>query len=107
MYENIYYNGILKAATWPWKRKDIAETLAVIEKQKTLIMLAVQGDTTQLTLNIESTVNDINHHVRDQNQTDIHRRLAKTDPKSNHIAARSMHEPGTGEWFISSHEFSY
>jgi hypothetical protein len=101
------YNGVLKTVTWPWKWKDIAETLAVIEKQKTLIMLAIQGDTTQLTLNIENTVNDLNHHVRDQSRTDIHRWLAKTDPKSNHIAACSKHEPGTGEWFISSHEFSY
>ena len=53
------YNGILKAISWPWKWKDIGDALAVIEKQKTLIMLAMQGDTARATLATEQFVKDI------------------------------------------------
>ena len=101
------YNGVLKALSWPWKWKDIGEALDLIEKQKTLMMLAMQGDTTRATLAIEHTVNDIELHVKDQSYRDILKWLTKVDPFSNHTAAREKHEPGTGEWFISSHEYSY
>src|SRR5436305_14226262 len=44
------YNGVLKAIMWPWKWNDIGRALEAIEKQKTLTMLALQGDTTRATL---------------------------------------------------------
>ena len=100
------YNGVLKALTWPWKWKDIGEALDVIETQKTLMMLAMQGDTTRATLAIENTVNDIQIHVKDQGHRNILKWLTKVDPLSNHTTARAKHEPGTGEWFTSSHEYS-
>ena len=100
------YHGILKAITWPWKWKDIGEALDVIEKQKTLMMLAMQGDTTRATLEVEHTVKDIQTHVKDRSQRDILKWLAKVDPFTNHTAARNKHEPDTGEWFISSHDFT-
>ena len=100
------YHGILKAITWPFKWKDIGEALDVIEKQKTLMMLAMQGDSTRATLEIEHTVKDIQIHVKDQTYREILKWLTKVDPVSNHTTARAKHEPGTGEWFISSHEYS-
>ena len=78
----------------------------VIEKQKTLMMLAMQGDSTRATLEIEHTVKDIQIHVKDQTYREILKWLTKVDPVSNHTIARAKHEPGTGEWFISSHEYS-
>ena len=101
------YNGILKTITWPWKWDDIARALEIIEKQKTLILLSMQGDTTRATITIENRVNDIHHHVKDDKCEKIHRWLTKTDPISNHTAACAKHEPGTGVWFTSSHQFSY
>jgi ankyrin repeat domain-containing protein 50 len=100
------YNGVLKAITWPWKWKDIGQALEIIEKQKTLMMLAMQGDTTRATLTIENKVKDIYDNVRDKSYKEIRQWLTKTDPISNHTAACAKHEPGTGEWFILSHEFS-
>src|SRR5271163_3928808 len=38
------YNDVLIAIAWPWKWNDIAQTLETIERQKTLILLAMQGD---------------------------------------------------------------
>ena len=70
-------------------------------------MLAMQGDTTRVSLAIETTVNDIRGHVQDRHHKDILKWLTKTDPSSNHAAACAKREAGTGEWFISSHEFSY
>jgi NACHT domain len=101
------YNGVLKAITWPWKWKDIGQALETIERQKTLMMLAMQGDATRATLAIENDVKDIRHHVRDKNYKEIRQWLTKTDPISNHTAACAKHEPGTGDWLLSSQEFSY
>src|SRR5205814_4809219 len=77
------YHGVLKAITWPWKWKDIGEALDVIEKQKTLMMLAIQGDTTRATLSIENTVKDIQGHTKEQSHRDILKWLTKVDPFSN------------------------
>ena len=101
------HNDVLKAITWPWKWKDIAPVLEDIEKQKTLVLLAMQGDTTRATLTIENTVKDIHCHVRDAKHEKILTWLTKTDPISNHTAACEKRQAGTGEWFISSREFSY
>jgi Cdc6-like AAA superfamily ATPase len=100
------YNGVLRAISWPLMWKDIGQALGTIEKQKTLILLAMQGDSTRATLAIENTVNDIHHRVETKNRKEILKWLTKTDPISNHTAACAKHEPGTGDWFISSHEFS-
>jgi Cdc6-like AAA superfamily ATPase len=101
------YNGVLRAISWPLMWKDIGQALETIEKQKTLIMLAMQGDSTRATLAIENTVNNIHRRVETKNHKEILQWLMKTDPISNHTAACAKHEPGTGDWFISSHEFSY
>jgi NACHT domain len=100
------YNGMLKAISWPFKWKDIADSLDIIEKQKTLMMLAMQGDNTRSILEIENKVDDVQYHVQNQFHKDILQWLTKADPLSNHTAARSRHEPGTGEWFLLSSNYS-
>ena len=101
------HSGVLKAITWPWKWKDIGPVLEDIEKQKTLMLLAMQGDTTRTTLAIENTVKDIHYHIQDTKHKEIFTWLTKTDPISNHTAACEKCQAGTGQWFISSREFSY
>jgi hypothetical protein len=95
-----------KALVWPFQRKDIVESLEFIEKYKSSLSLAMQGDTLQATLAIEPAVKDIQDHVHTQAEKDVLRWLYKVDPFSNHWAARAKWEPGTGEWFVSSHEFT-
>src|SRR5436190_7149179 len=99
-------SGVLKAITWPWKWKDIGPVLENIEKQKTLMLLAMQGDTTRTTLEIENTVKDIHCHIQDTKHEKILDWLRKTDPITNHTAACEKHQDGTGQWFVMSHEFS-
>jgi hypothetical protein len=81
------HSGVLKAITWPWKWKDIGPVLEDIEKQKTLMLLALQGDTTHATLTIEDKVTDIHYHIQDTKYKEILAWLTKTDPISNHTAA--------------------
>jgi len=100
------YTGALKAITWPWKWKDIGPILEDIEKQKTLMLLAIQGDTTRTILTIENKVNDINSHFHTQEDIDIVSWLSKADPSTNHNAACEKRQEGTGAWFLSSVEFS-
>ena len=98
--------GIGKALVWPFQRKDIVESLEFIEKYKSSLSLAMQGDTLQATLIIEPAVQDIQRHVHTQVEKGVLNWLNKVDPFVNHWAARAKWEPGTGEWFVSSHEFT-
>jgi hypothetical protein len=52
-------------------------------------------------------MNNVQSLLQDTNHQEILKWLTKADPISNHRAACDKHEPGTGEWLISSHEFSY
>jgi len=101
------HTGVLKPITWLWKSNEIAQILQNIEEQKTFMMLAMQGETTRTVLGIENTMNSVHSLLQDSNHQEILRWLTKVDPISNHKAACDKHEPGTGEWLISSHEFSY
>jgi hypothetical protein len=99
--------GLLNAITWSWKWKDIEPILKEIEEQKGLIFLAMQGDTTRTTIAIENMVKDVHSHINEAKHKEILTWLTKTDPISDHAAACEKHHAGTGEWFISSHEFSH
>jgi len=98
--------GVGRALAWPFQRKDITESLEFIEKQKSSLSLAMQGNTLQATLNIELDVKDIQGYVHTKAKKDMLKWLYKVDPFENHSAARTKWEPGTGEWFTSSHEFT-
>lgn len=98
------YTGAFKAVTWPWISNRIEPVLEVIEKQKTLMLLAMQGDTTRSTLFIQDTIHS---HVQYTKYKDILKWLNKADPITNHTAACEKRLAKTGEWFIESHEYSY
>ena len=98
--------GVLKPLTWLWKSSEITNILKEIEQQKTFMMLAMQGDTTRAVLNMESTVSNVHSILEKGEHRAILRWLTKTDPISNHRAACEKREPGTGEWFLASHEFT-
>jgi len=48
--------GLTKKLTWPWKEKELTKMLDVIEKQKTMFILALGGDTLETMLSIQDTV---------------------------------------------------
>jgi hypothetical protein len=98
--------GMGKALVWPFQRQDIVQDLEFVEKYKSSLSLALQGDTLQGTLTIEPAVKDIQRHVHTQAEKDVLKWLNKVDPFTNHWAARTKWEPGTGQWFVSSHEFT-
>jgi hypothetical protein len=98
--------GLRMSLSWPWKRKEVFKLLEIIEKQKSSMILAMEGDTMITMLNIDTIVKDIQSHVHTQKEKDVLKWLTRVDPFTNHAAARAKHEPGTGEWFLSSHEFT-
>ena len=51
--------SLLRQLTWPWKEKEVEKILAVIEKQKTIFILAVGGDTLQAVLSIQDAVEGV------------------------------------------------
>jgi Cdc6-like AAA superfamily ATPase len=51
--------GLVKHLTWPWKEKEVEKILGVIEKQKTIFILALSGDTLETVLSIQDTVEGV------------------------------------------------
>ena len=92
---------------WPWQYDEMSRILQTIEKQKSLMSLALQGDIATTTLAIEDKVKDIHHIIHDEKDAKIIQWLKKVDPESNHVAACKKREPSTGEWFVLSSEFSH
>jgi hypothetical protein len=115
--------SIPRQLTWPWKEKEVEKILAVIEKQKTIFILALGGDTLQAVLSIQDTVEGVRNTAtsiqetvaevltssenaaRSKRHSQVLQWIKVTDPSSNHNAARKKHQPTTGEWFLQSKQF--
>ena len=115
--------SLAKHLSWPWKRKEVEKILCVIEKQKTIFILALGGDTLQAVRSIQDTVEEVRYsvdtvkdrveEVRDSVDTVITsqrcvkflRWIKLADLSSNHNAARKKYEPTTGKSFLESEKF--
>jgi hypothetical protein len=51
--------NLVQQLTWPWKGKEVDKILSVIEKQKTIFIPALSGDTLQAALSIQETVEGV------------------------------------------------
>jgi hypothetical protein len=96
----------LTAMTWPWKSEEFEGIINSLKKYETAITLALHGDTAKLMLSIQNTVKDIHEAVYEGKDAEIIKWLAKADPTSNHTAAKDKRTEGTGNWFLTSHQFS-
>lgn len=81
--------------TWPWEAKDVTKVLDTIEKQKTILTIALVGDGLRVSLAIDEKITGM---VHDNNSDKIFKWLATSDPSINHQLARKKHEPTTGLW---------
>lgn len=109
--------GLSKRLVWPWKGREVGKLLEVIERHKTIFILALSGDTLPMTLAIKDGVTEVMESVRtiaiNQRHTEMKEEknkilgwLKSSDPSTNHSAARKKHEPTTGDWFLQSETFS-
>lgn len=88
---------------WPFKKKEIDEILQGVEKHKTTFILALSGDILQTSLAIKDDVSAVYASMKtDQRNREIINWLKLGDPSTNHNAARTKHEPSTGNWFLQS-----
>jgi hypothetical protein len=92
------YNRVLKKLAWPSQRKEIEEALEVIERQKTLIMLALQQDNIQAALTIEATVKEERSQVLDWLSS-------SSEFETRHSDISSKRERNSGVWFLERSEF--
>ena len=107
-------SGKSKAAqtlSWPWTLKEINKLLETIELEKTTVILAIQTDANECTLQIQTTLEEVRNSMQemkhDKEFQDVIKWLSTIDPSSNHERARKKHEPGTGKWFLNSMTFQH
>jgi len=115
--------SLVKQLTWPWKEKEVGKVLSVIEKQKTIFILALGADTLEAVLSIQDAVEGVQNTTSSikeivegvqssvdtanisQRHSQILDWIKLSDPSSNHNSARKKHEPTTGQWFLESEPF--
>lgn len=121
----------LSRLTWPLKEKTVHKILEVIQKQKNTLILALHADeiraiatieafsrecsvqmsqileslaeNTDVTLSIQDTIQEAENSSKREK---ILKWLRTTDPSHNHVAAWEEHEPNTGDWLLSSPDYS-
>jgi hypothetical protein len=97
-----------KRATWPWKEREVSQSLQSIEKFKTIFILALDGKTLQVGRTIQESVTNVSESIQ---KMDRHRSILdwfqSSDPSVNHNEARKKHEPTTGDWLLKSELFTY
>lgn len=95
----------LKAITWPWIWKDIGPVLEDIEKHKTLMLLAMQRDMTQMVQRIEDTVTNIHCTKIIEKRMKILKWISAANYSSRHEAVSKERAENSGTWFLQSEAY--
>ncbi|KAG8818105.1 hypothetical protein FRC17_010972 [Serendipita sp. 399] len=94
---------------FPFQGKKLEELLETLEKHKQTFILAIAGDNAKAALNIQTGVKHVSNQLEDMKISELRKEILQwlkgTDPRTDHNAARKMHEPGTGEWLLDSEQF--
>jgi ankyrin repeat domain-containing protein 50 len=94
---------------WKWTSKDIEKILQTIEREKTVLILALQAETNEGSLQIQAGVKEVSDSIHememDRRFQNVVNWLSNIDPSPNHDRARKKHQPGTGSWFLHSDTF--
>ncbi|KAG8830164.1 hypothetical protein FRC17_005292 [Serendipita sp. 399] len=94
---------------FPFQGKKLEELLETLEKHKQTFILAIAGDNAKATLNIQTGVKHVSNQLEDMKMSELRKEvlqwLKAADPRTDHNAARKVHEPGTGDWLLDSEQF--
>lgn len=99
---------------WPFTKNEVQEILANVERQKTLLGLALTNDSLRLSVAMQEGISDISIGVKNirLNQENDQRkqalsRLSTINFETNHSDVCSKRAKGTGEWFLQSRDYGY
>ncbi|PZC96368.1 ankyrin repeat domain containing protein [Pyrenophora tritici-repentis] len=110
-----------EALMWKFKKEEIAEVLARMERLKTLVEIALQMDHFKLSKAIKDDTSFVRAHVpiiqsgvdtiRQSQDSAKHRRLIEWLSTSDYPAQQSdiikRRQEGTGQWFLDAPELAY
>ncbi len=110
-----------RALSWPFKGKEVKETIKELERYKSAFVLALSADQATMTVSIDTGVTFLQKDFaaarledaeeREQDKLVSIRRdvlawLSTTDPSINHSEQRRKHRPTTGDWFLQGQELA-
>ena len=82
---------------------DIYKWIFINDRRTKLEQINTQ--VSRININLNTQEDAANRHRITAKQQEIVNWLKVCDPSTNHNAARNLHEPGTGSWFINSSEY--
>jgi ankyrin repeat domain-containing protein 50 len=96
----------LSRLKWPLVAKETREMVQILNRYRGSFHTALSADAHKInsaTLGKVTNLDDNRLHVRRQQIIDW---LASTDPSTNHVSARTRHEPLTGQWLFRNEDFN-
>ncbi|PGH16886.1 hypothetical protein AJ80_05030 [Polytolypa hystricis UAMH7299] len=101
--------GGLRRLAWPFREKEVTKLVEAIERQKSMLELALTVGNTAVGISTHESVHELRREFADSQSEERRKKilnwLSVTDPSTNYIAARSKHEVGTGDWFLNGSRF--
>ncbi|KAG8534359.1 uncharacterized protein KY384_001203 [Bacidia gigantensis] len=103
-----------KAIAWPFRREEVKDMLATIERQKTMFVLALELDHVELSNRLDTKITELTVQMKDLRHRDINQAAAETrtkilnwlsqlQPHKKHSDVSERRLKGTGEW-VFDHE---
>ncbi|KAG8752411.1 hypothetical protein FRC14_007052 [Serendipita sp. 396] len=93
----------------PLRGTELDDLLWTLGKYKTSFILAITGDQAKVTLNIETTVNNVSGQLEDMKMSESRKEVLQwlkgSDLTTNHDTALKKHGSGTGKRLLDSKEF--
>ncbi|KAL2145737.1 hypothetical protein VTI28DRAFT_6432 [Corynascus sepedonium] len=100
-------NGLRRAFTWPFDKKDVAELVATLERLKSHFSLIMQNDLVELVNlsnvkldNIQRQVETARSVSLDNKTEKIIRWISPVSYRARHLDVFDSAKPGTGAWFL-------
>lgn len=99
---------------WPLRKEEVENLLLTIERQKTVLALALQNDLIGVNMEMRMKIEEMHSGMKglqlannEVEARDILNWLSPPDPSTNHGSATMKHEPTTGNWLIESEIFAF
>ncbi|KAJ5692584.1 hypothetical protein N7462_002007 [Penicillium macrosclerotiorum] len=107
------FRQLKKKLTWPWRKEETQKMLKTARIARGLLAEALAVDHLALTKELRQETREIHEEFQtlqlrqDENQQSLLLEwLSSVDVTETHYATRNKHEPGTGEWLLTSDTYN-
>ncbi|KAI9754954.1 MAG: hypothetical protein M4579_004490 [Chaenotheca gracillima] len=103
------WTSLKRSVSWPFEKKQVADVVAVIERHKSNLGLALTVQNTTIAIATDDGITELRQAIaaakHDAKRNKILIWLSVADTSQNQNDALEEHETGTGNWLLNGKEF--